>query len=81
MYNLKGGCSEVGFGFFSHVIADMMKGNSLKFHQGRLCLDIRNSLFSNREVRLWNRLSGEVVESLFLEVFKKWVDVTVRDVA
>lgn len=79
LYNhLKRGCSQVGVGLLSQATNDGIRANSLKLHQGRVRLDIRKNLLMERVIKLWNRLPGEVVESLSLEVVKRRLGMALR---
>ncbi len=77
---LKRGYGRVEVGLFSHIISDRTRGNVLRLRQGRFRLDVMKKFFSKTVLRCWNGLPMDMVQSPSLEMLKKRVDVTLRDV-
>ncbi|GAB0183591.1 hypothetical protein GRJ2_000824400 [Grus japonensis] len=71
---LKGAYRKAGEGLFMRECSDRTRGNGFKQKEGRVRLDVRNSFFTVRVVRQWNRLPREAVEVPSLEVFKARLD-------
>lgn len=80
---LRGGDRQVGIGLFSQATTHRTRGNGLELHPERLRLEIRKNTFPSPLQRIVERLNGlprEVVGSPCLEVFKRAVDESLRDI-
>jgi len=71
---LKGAFKKAGGGFFTRACSNRTRGNIFNPKEGRFRLGIRKKFFTVRELKHWNRLSKEVVDAPFLEVFKARLD-------
>ena len=71
---LKGAYKQEGSQLFTRVDNGRTRGNGFKLKEGRFRLDIRGKSFTVREVKCWNRLLREVVDTPSLEVFKTRLD-------
>ncbi|TRZ10931.1 hypothetical protein HGM15179_016188 [Zosterops borbonicus] len=79
LYNsLTGGCSQVGVGLFSQATRDRMRGNGLKLSQQRFRLGITDK-FSKKHAKHWKTLPRAAVESELPGIFKRYVDVALRN--
>lgn len=53
--------------------------NHLKLQQRKFCLDMRTEMFTVRVIQHWERFPNEVVEPQFLQIFKAWLHVVLRN--
>ncbi len=73
------GGGEVGVALFAQEGFDSSIGNGLKMGQGRFSWVLRKAFIAGRLMEHWNRLAREVVESPSPEVFRRCIDVVLRD--
>ena len=67
---LKGAYDQEGEWLLMRGDSERTRGNGLKLRQGRLRLDIRRKLFTQKAVTDWSRLPTEVVHAPSVEAFK-----------
>lgn len=80
LYNfLKGDWSQARDSLFSQITSIKTRQNSPKLKQRRLMLDISKNFFPERVVWQGSKLSRQVVEPPFLEMFRKYVDMALED--
>ena len=67
-FDLKGAYNQEGeLLYFIQSDGDRTRGNGFELKEGRFSLVVRMKFFTQKAVRLWHRLSGEVVDVLPLE--------------
>ena len=71
---LRRGRGEGGADLFSVGCSDRMCGNGSKLRQGRLRLDMRKHFCTERLLKPWNGLPGEVVDAPSLSVLERDLD-------
>ena len=71
---LTGAYKQEGNQIFEKVDNCRTRGNGFKLREGRCRLDVWGKFFTMRVARCWNRLPKEVVDALFLEMFKPRLD-------
>jgi len=59
---------------FSVVRSNRTRSNGLQLEHRKFCTNIRKNFFMVMVMEHWNRLSREVVESTFVEIFKTCLD-------
>jgi len=67
---LKGAFKKDGDKYFSRACCDRTRGNGFKPKEGRYRLDIKQTFFTVRVVKHWNRLPRKIVEAPSLETFE-----------
>ena len=60
----------LGSQLFTRADNSRTGGNGLKLKEGRLRLEVRGKLLTERVVKCWNRLPSEVVDASSLGTFK-----------
>jgi len=76
---LRRGRGKGGAELFPLGSSDRTCENSSKLHQGRIRWDMRKHFVTQRVVRPWNRLPGEVVNAPGLSVLKRHLDNALKN--